>query len=187
MSTSTRVSRKALGGLVLGGIAAASALPAFAMPPSKQAIPYTGNDVFEILENDHHAIKHCLDTLIADIPKRHTTLMALSALFTIHNATEENYVYPAVGKIAKLPNDAAALFHQQDEAKTVVWSLHEIGKTEGFASQAFTDTAQQLLAAALAHVHQEETRDFPALRTALGPQHVAELTHAVRAFRQRFA
>ena len=58
---------------------------------------------------------------------------------------------------------------------------------EGFASDQFTDLSRKLLAAALAHVHMEETRDFPKLQAALGAQGNAELTRSVRAFRQRFA
>lgn len=180
-------SRKQLGGLVVGGIAIASTASAFAQSAVAMPVPVSGGDAFEILEADHKRIGAHIKRLIIDVEGRRDTLDALSALFTVHNATEENYVYPAVGKIAKLPEDSATLFHQQDEAKTVVWTLHEIGKHQGFASPRFTETAETLLHAATAHVHLEETREFPMLRVALGSKGVADLTHEVRAFRRRFA
>jgi len=187
MQQERRLSRKQLGGIFAGGVIAATTTSVLAASPMMTAIPVIGDDAFEILEHDHRRIKTYLERLINDSATRRDTLMNLSTLFTVHNATEENYVYPAVANIAHLPNDAAELFHQQDEAKSVVWSLHHIGRTQGYDSQAFTEMATTLLHAALKHVHLEESRDFPRLRAALGPVHLAELTHEVRQFRSRFS
>ena len=88
------LSRKQLGGLFLGGIAAATTLPALAQSSTATPVPFTGSDAFDILVADHHRIKHHLELLISDVGSRRDTLLAVSALFTVHNATEENFVYP---------------------------------------------------------------------------------------------
>ena len=185
----TTLSRKQLGGLVLGGIAgiATSASPAFAQSDMMVPVPVTGEDAFAILKHDHKRLKEHLERIISDPNGRRERLTDFTMHFAVHNATEETFIYPAVGKVTLLPGDAEELFHQQDGAKELLWALHEIGITEGFKSERFTNTTKELLAAALAHVHIEETRDYPKLYVALGHERVARLTHEVREFRRRLA
>lgn len=187
--SATLLSRKQLGGLVLGGIAgiATSASPAFAQSEMMMAVPMTGEDAFEILKHDHKRIKEHLEKIISDPDSRPERLKALTMLFAVHNATEETFIYPAVGKVAMHPQDTEELFHQQDGGKELLWSIHEIGMKEGFKSELFTNTTKELLSAALAHVHLEETRDFPKLYAALGDERVARLTQDVREFRRRLS
>ena len=83
-----------------------------------------GSDAIEILLNDHRAVQGILDQLPNAIgPQREELMERLKGLLTIHNASEENLVYPAIRELAKRPMHAGQLYHQQDEAKVVVWEL----------------------------------------------------------------
>jgi hypothetical protein len=187
MEQESTFSRKQLGGLLLGGVAgiAASVSPAFAESDMMMPVPMRGEDAFQILKHDHKRLKEHLERIISDPDDRPERLMDFTMHFAVHNATEETFIYPAVGKIALHPDDAEELFHQQDGAKEILWALHEIGTTAGPKSARFTNTTKELLATALAHVHLEETRDYPKLYTALGHERVKRLTHEVREFRRR--
>ena len=64
-------------------------------------LPVRGNDAVEILLNDHQVIKGLLSELTAAAgSRREAVLEQLKGVLTIHNATEENLVYPAINKVA---------------------------------------------------------------------------------------
>ena len=115
-------------------------------------------------------------------PQREELMERLKGLLTIHNASEENLVYPAIRELAKRPMHAGQLYHQQDEAKVVVWELDMMGP----ADPEFSDKATKLREAVLAHVRQEEESEFPHLREALDPEQMEELTDSLREFRSSF-
>lgn len=146
----------------------------------------TGDSVFDILHNDHKRIHHMLNELIETVAGREQTLMELGSLFTVHNATEENFVYPAIAEVAGRKSDAVTLYHQQDEAKMVAWQLDALLHMREPEPEHFTALATKLRAAVLEHVAMEQNVDFPKLQAALGPQGTANLTDKVRAFRQKF-
>ena len=67
-----------------------------------------GADAVEILVNDHRVIKQLLTELPdATGQARADLLQRLKAILTIHNATEENFVYPAIHEIAGRPSTRA--------------------------------------------------------------------------------
>lgn len=141
-----------------------------------------GNDAIEILLNDHTKVKGLLNQLPdAQGSRRKDVLEQLKGLLTVHNASEENLVYPAIRELAKRPMHASQLYHQQDEAKVAVWELDMHPD-----DPAFSEKATKLRAAVLAHVGQEEEHEFPHLRDALEPQQMQELTEKLRKFRQEF-
>ncbi len=61
-----------------------------------------GSDAVEILKNDHQVIKQLLSSLTqaTQTQERQTILDQLKAVLTVHNATEENLVYPALQSVA---------------------------------------------------------------------------------------
>jgi hypothetical protein len=158
------VSRRSAAGLL-----AAAALVPVAPASAQQQVQLPGGapDVIALLEAEHRAALSLVSRMIAttDSHERADTLSRLGAALTIHNANEENIVYPAIRDTAHRPADATMLYHQQDDGKVVIAELTMLAPS----SAAFTDLARKLQAALRAHIHQEETVDFPAVRTALGP------------------
>ncbi len=148
-------------------------------------IATTGDDAIEILENDHKAVRALFGELAAgDGSARGEILERLKALLSIHNATEENLVYPAVGFLAHRKKDAETLYHQQDEAELGLWQIDAMlkGSLDGDVSVQI----DELQTAVLAHVRKEEQTEFPHLRDALKAKGLAQLTNDVREFRARF-
>lgn len=147
------------------------------------------NGAIDILIQDHLQIKQLLTTLAtAQSPaEQRTTLERLKELLTIHNATEENFVYPAIEKVAGKKHDAEHLYHETAQADVVVFELDtclKTGDTSGFA-----ENAQKLRDAVLEHIDDEEQKAFPALREKAEPEQTKMLDDAVRKFRAslRFA
>jgi hemerythrin superfamily protein len=142
--------------------------------------PVVGNDAVEILENDHRRIKALLSELAeGDEANRAATLDELKALLTIHNASEENLVYPAIRVIGRHPGQSDTLYHQQDEAKVAVWELDMLSED----GRDFEARAKKLQSAVLAHIKKEEEHEFPHLREAAGEEALQELTGALRELR----
>ena len=152
----------------------------------RAGITTTGDDAIEILLNDHERVKRLFDELAAsDTAGRATVLEQLKALLTVHNATEENLVYPAIRFVAARPRDAETLYHQQDEAEWSLWSIDATlkGVLDGDDAD---EQIQTLHKAVLAHIRKEEETEFPHLREALEDGELAQLTDDVRAFRNTF-
>ncbi len=141
----------------------------------------SGNDAIAILENDHRRIKQLLADLVdaADDDARTDVLDELKALLTVHNACEENLIYPAVRVLGKHPVESDKLYHQQDEAKVAVWELDMLAADDGD----FEARAKKLQSAVLAHIEKEEKAEFPHLREAAGEDAMDELTGALRELR----
>jgi len=143
----------------------------------------TGGDAVAILMNDHQRIKSLFDDLLdGDGSTRPEIIERLTPLLVVHNATEENVVYPAIHSIAQRPHHAKGLYHQQDEAAIAFFDLGmlEPGDPE------FVRKAVELRDALLAHVREEEESEFPHLRESITPEGMAKLTADVREFRSTF-
>ena len=153
----------------------------------KGGVPVTGNDAIEILENDHRVIKDLFSRLVAasEPSEQSLVLDKLKAILTIHNATEENLVYPALRVAASRAKDADALYHQQDEAKVGIWKLDAI-LTGSLKNEDFCKHAKELQEAVLAHVRKEEETEFPHLHESLKGKSLTQLTEAIREFRGKF-
>lgn len=146
-------------------------------------VPTEGADPIEILINDHRIVKGVLEELPTAVGSQRTDLLErLKALLTIHNATEENLVYPAIHEIALRPVHAGQLYHQQDDAKIIVWKLERFVEQDA----EFRQLATKLRDAVLAHAKHEEETEFPKLREAADPEQMAALASAVREFRASF-
>jgi len=143
----------------------------------------SAGDAIAILMNDHLRIKALFDQLLdGDGSTRPRLLEELKPLLIVHNAGEENVVYPAIFGIAMRPHHAKKLYHQQDDATVAFWEIlmMDPGDPE------FVRKAADLRDALLAHVREEEESEFPELRRALAPQAMAKLTAELTEFRRTF-
>ncbi len=150
--------------------------------PSSQ-VPTVGNDAIAILVNDHQRIKQLLRQL-TDGPEaqRSETLETLKETLTVHNATEENLVYPAIREIAGRKMHANELYHETAEADVALWQLSMMSPQDG----TFTSTATKARDAIEKHISSEEDSEFPHLRDSADPAQQQKLTSEVKKFRDRF-
>jgi hemerythrin superfamily protein len=146
-------------------------------------LPVRGNDAVEILVNDHQTIK----TLLTQLTQNEggagakTTLEQLKAALTIHNATEENLVYPALNKVAGKKAESQKLYHETAEADVLLFELDTMLK-EGDEAD-FPAKAKKFQAAVLEHIEDEEDKAFPHLQKYAEPEQAQMLTQSVREFR----
>jgi hemerythrin superfamily protein len=146
-------------------------------------LPARGNDAVEILENDHEVIKELLDQLTsATNSKRADVLELLKGVLTIHNATEENLVYPAINKVAGSKLESQHLYHETAEADVLFFELDSLLK-EGNDDE-FARKAVKFRDAVLHHIDEEENKAFPRLEENGDPQNAASLTESMREFRK---
>lgn len=146
-------------------------------------LPVRGNDAVEILVNDHQVIKSLLRELTeATGPRRHEVLEELKGVLTIHNATEENLVYPAIDKVAGSKLEAQHLYHETAEADTLVFELDSMLKEKDQTD--FTIKAKKFADAVLQHIDEEETKAFPRLRENADERHSEMLADSVKTFRK---
>ncbi len=146
-------------------------------------IPTVGNDAIEVLINDHKRIKELLSKL-TDGPQaqRTETLELLKETLTVHNATEENLVYPAIREVAGRKMHANELYHETAEADVMLWQLSMMSPQDS----TFASTASKTRDAIEKHISSEEETEFPKLRDAADPAKQSRLTSEVRKFRERF-
>lgn len=146
-------------------------------------LPVRGNDAVEILLNDHQVIKSLLSQLTqaGRASQRQQVLEQLKAALTIHNATEENLVYPALDKVAGKKSESQKLYHETAAADVLIFELDTMLK-EGDDSD-FEAKAEKLQAAILEHIEDEEDSAFPHIQEKAEPQQSQMLTESVREFR----
>ena len=146
-------------------------------------LPARGNDAIDILVNDHQIIKGLLNQLssASDTQARKGVLEQLKGILTIHNATEENLVYPALQTLAGKKAEAEHLYHETAEADVLVFEMDTMLK-EGDDAK-FDAKAKKFVDAVLEHIDDEEKKSFPHLRDAAEPRQAQLLTESVREFR----
>jgi hemerythrin superfamily protein len=146
-------------------------------------LPVRGNDATEILVNDHEVIKRLLSELTQAAPSEglKSTLEQLKGALTIHNATEENIVYPALRQVAHKKWEAQRLYHETAEADVLVFQLDTMMKEGNYAD--FPRVSEKLRDAVLEHIEDEEQKAFPHLQESAEPMQAQMLTQSVREFR----
>jgi hemerythrin superfamily protein len=146
-------------------------------------LPVRGRNAIEILVNDHQVIKGLLQELTEASAKkqRKDVLERLKGALTIHNATEENIVYPAINRVARKRAEAEHLYHETAEADILVFELDTLLKV-GEDSK-FVAKAKKFHSAVLQHIENEETSAFPHLQEKADQNQSKMLTDSVRAFR----
>jgi hemerythrin superfamily protein len=146
-------------------------------------LPARGRDAVEILKNDHEVIKGLLDDLTdATEDERQDVLERLKGVLTIHNATEENLVYPAINKVAGSKLEAQHLYHETAEADTLLFELDSALKEED--DSLFDSLAEKFAEAVRHHIDEEEGKALPRLRENADPNQSEMLTDSVKEFRK---
>jgi iron-sulfur cluster repair protein YtfE (RIC family) len=150
-------------------------------------LPMRGNDAVEILLNDHEIVRSILsDFTNATSPaQRKGALEQLKAALTIHNATEENLVYPALAKVAGKKAEAQKLYHETAEADMLIFEIDSMLKQQD-DDKGISSKAEKLQNAILEHMEDEEQKAFPHLQQNAEPQEAQMLTNSVREFRNAF-
>ena len=136
-----------------------------------------------ILENDHEVIKR----LVGELPsasgaQRKQVVEQLVGVLTIHNATEENLVYPALNKVAGGKLESQHLYHETSEADLLLFELDSMLK-DGDDSE-FATKARKFQKAVLAHIDEEENKAFPRLRENSDAKSAELLVNSVKMFRK---
>jgi hemerythrin superfamily protein len=146
-------------------------------------LPAKGNTAVDILRNDHQVIKNLLSRLTsaADEGQRQKVMEQLKGVLTIHNATEENLVYPALNKMANSKMESDHLYHETAEADVLLFELDGLLK-EG-DNVTFDKNAQKFQQAVLHHIQEEEQKALPRLEENADPEMNEQLAESVREFR----
>jgi hemerythrin superfamily protein len=103
-------------------------------------------------------------------------------VLTIHNATEENLVYPAINKVAGSKLEAAHLYHETAEADTLFFELDSMLKERDESD--FGAKAEKFADAVRHHIEEEETKAFPRLQDNSDARHAEMLLDSVKSFRR---
>jgi hemerythrin superfamily protein len=145
-------------------------------------LPARGNDAVEILTNDHDVIKTLLNDLTtADGSRRREVVEQLVGVLTLHNATEENLVYPAIDKLAGSKLESQHLYHETAEADTLLFELDSMLKERD--DSRFADKAEKFADAVRHHIEEEEGKAFPRLRENTDSKSRMLLAESVKKFR----
>lgn len=145
-------------------------------------LPVRGHDAVEIILNDHTVIKSLLRELTESVgEQRDKVLEQLKGVLTIHNATEENLIYPAIDKIAGSKLESQHLYHETAEADTLLFELDSMLKERDETD--FGKKAAKFAEAVRHHIAEEEQKALPRLQENADPRHAQILADAVRAFR----
>lgn len=149
-------------------------------------LPVRGSDAIEILTNDHQIIKRLLVELTQPqaATARKDVLEQLKSVLTIHNATEETLIYPALYVLAHKKSESQHLYHETGEADVLLFELDTMlkgGKDSDFAAR-----AEKLRNAIEEHIEDEEGTAFPHLQDAATVEQARTLTNSVREFRGAF-
>jgi hemerythrin superfamily protein len=130
--------------------------------------------------NEHKAVKERFGVLLnATGSERADVLDEIKGMLAMHNATEENVIYPAVHSIAQRPMHARTLYHEQDDAEVALWELAKLDPGD----PEFVRKGTELRDALLAHVEREEGSEFKALREAMTAKQADQLAGDFQSFR----
>lgn len=141
-------------------------------------------DAISILMSEHQAVKERFQMLLnAKGSRRSDILEEIKQMLALHNASEENVIYPAVHSLIGRPMHARTLYHEQDDAEVALWDLASLEPDD----PEFLRKGSELLDALLAHVKREEETEFRHLREELADDELDEITAEFHAFRATLA
>jgi hemerythrin superfamily protein len=136
------------------------------------------NDVVDVLTADHRDVTALIDeirTVRDPMIRRDLTDTAISELVR-HAVAEEMYVYPAMSKY--LPEGDKAVEHDIEEHQELEQAMKAL---EGLdvSSPDFDETLGKLAEILADHVQDEETEQFPQLRSRIPREELVELAGKV--------
>lgn len=156
------------------------------MQVQQSQLTVRGQDTVAILMNDHQVIKSLLNDLLdAKTAAQHREIFeSLKAALVVHNATEENVVYPALSQLADKKSESQKLYHETAEADLLVFDMDAL--MQAGDEKTFLRKAEKLRSAVFEHIDDEEKSAFPHLQKNMQKQQEQQLTKSVREFRQAF-
>jgi hemerythrin superfamily protein len=162
-----------LGSLVAAGAAVA---PSVILPKEAAAQQPAAGDAFQTLIEDHRKVDQMLQQISAteDTQKRMTLVRQLADALTRHAVAEENVIYPAVRQKSLTGLDAMTAVKDHADIKTYLYVLQNTTDKAEWQEQ-FDALKEEVKA----HVEQEESDMFPALRAELSAEELAKMTQAV--------
>lgn len=146
--------------------------------------PAQGATAVDILVNDHRTIKNLLSRLVDSRSRedRMQCLKELQGVLTVHNATEENLVYPALNKIGKKMFESLHLYYETATADITAFEIDTMLK-EGGDDEKLQAKIEKFRDAVLDHIDDEESKAFPHLQEAADGTETQQLNQAVQTFR----
>jgi hemerythrin superfamily protein len=146
-------------------------------------LPMRGSSVHEIVVNDHETIKGLLNSLTHTTARDETMriLEQLKGALTIHNAMEENLIYPALDKVAGHMLETQKLYHETASADIMVFQIDTMLK-EGDNTK-LAEKCKKLHDAVFEHIESEEKSALPHLEKGADSNESQMLLQSVREFR----
>jgi hemerythrin superfamily protein len=144
-----------------------------------------GGTIVETLLRDHEQIRACLDQLdrTSNAQAAIPTIERLKGILTVHNATEETIVYPALVKFAGEMLEPRKLYFETAEADMLLFDMDNIAK--GNKQGDFVAQCSKFTAAVRKHMETEEKHAFPHLQEKSDDRELASLGPAVREYRSK--
>lgn len=123
-----------------------------------------GSDVVSILITDHREMMDLIDQIeqSTDPGQRRDLADALIAEVMRHAVAEEMYVYPAIKK--HIPNGTDEVEHDKEEHDEIVQVMKQLEDADA-SEPAFMQRVQQLKEKLDHHANDEESDQFPKLRS----------------------
>ena len=137
-------------------------------------------DVTEILTTDHREMIELLDQIKAasDSGRRRDLADALIAEVMRHAVAEEMYVYPVVEE--RVPNGSEMVEHDKEEHQEIVEVMKQIESLDA-SDASFMTRIQELEGQLRHHATDEESEQFPKLRSHIGNSELLQLGEKVEA------
>jgi len=134
-------------------------------------------DVVDVLTTDHREAVQLVEQIPAADPKRRRDMAdQLIAELMRHSVAEEMYVYPAMRE--HLPDGEAAVQHDIEEHQELEEAMKGLESLDS-ADPRFLEVLGQLEAVLRDHVEDEETDQFPQLRTRVPREQLVEMAAKV--------
>ena len=161
---------------VAAGVAAARSSSSSSSSSSEAA---TGEDVVDILTTDHREVTDLLLQIrtTTDPATRRDLADTMISELVRHAVAEEMYVYPAMKE--HLPDGDAAVEHDIEEHKELERTMKELEAVEP-SDPRFDSLLTQLETTLADHVADEETEQFPRLRSSIPREELVQLGQKVQ-------
>jgi hemerythrin superfamily protein len=139
----------------------------------------TEQDVIDVLTTDHREVEQLIAEITGstDPAQRRESADQMIAELVRHSVAEEMYVYPAMRE--HLPNGEGVVKHDTEEHKELETLMKKLEGLDAEDTQ-FLQTIGQLQQVLADHVRDEETQQFPQLRTHIPAERLVELKDKVQ-------
>jgi hemerythrin len=167
----------------VGNIARGVGAIAIAAVASRMPWAKNENDPIRLLETDHRRFEKLLDegeaTTERAIKGRGDVLKSLTRELTVHEAIEEQILYPALRSHAETHDIVLESIEEHHVADLLIKELHEVRKDNEQWGAKFKVLKESITH----HIEEEETNMFRAARAALGREELMALGVMMRALK----